>query len=69
MKLYPYIVFAERLRGFDTLEAAKEFSLVNVPSVICERQFDSMGKSRLVEVMRHDYLFDEAREEWRFMMR
>lgn len=69
MKLYPFIVFAERMRGFDTLEAAKEFAGVNIPSVICERQFDAMGRSTLIEVLRHDYLYDEVRQEWRYLMR
>lgn len=68
MKLYQYVVFAERMRGFDTIEEAKEFARANVPSVICERQTGLDGRPALVEVLRHDFLYDEERREWRVMM-
>jgi hypothetical protein len=68
VKLYPYVVFAERMRGFDTMEEAKEFARANVPSVICERQPGPDGSPILVEILRHDYLYDEERKEWRTMM-
>jgi hypothetical protein len=32
MKLYPFVVFAQHLKGFDTLEEAKQFALANVPA-------------------------------------
>lgn len=68
MKLYPYVVFAERMRGFDTLEESKEFARANVPSVICERRLGPEGFPVLVEILRHDYLYDEERKEWRTMI-
>lgn len=68
MKLYPYVVFAERMRGFDTIDEAKEFALANVPAVICERQTGPDGRPTLVEILRHDFLYDEDRKEWRVMM-
>jgi hypothetical protein len=68
VKLYPYVVFADRMRGFDMLEEAKEFARANVPSVICERQLGSEGSPVLVEILRHDYLYDEERKEWRTMI-
>ncbi len=68
MRLYPYVVFAERMRGFETLDEAKEFARANVPSVICERQPGPDGAPTLVEILRHDYLYDEERREWRTMI-
>src|SRR5689334_13473081 len=68
MKFYPYVVFAERLRGFDTLDEAKAFAQANVPSVICERRRTPEGASQLVEILRHDFLYDRERKEWRIMM-
>lgn len=68
MKLYPYVVFAERMRGFDTLAEAEEFARANVPSVICERQPVPGKAPILVEILRHDYLYDEERKEWRTMI-
>jgi hypothetical protein len=68
MKLYPYLVLAERVRGFDTLDEAKVFALANVPSVICERRRTPEGKPQLVEILRHDFLYDRERKEWRIMM-
>ncbi|UQA61867.1 hypothetical protein [Polyangium aurulentum] len=69
MKVYPYVVLAERMRGFDTLEEAKGFARANVPSVICERRAAPDGTVTLVEIARHDFLYDEERKEWRIMMR
>jgi hypothetical protein len=61
-----YVVFAERARGFDTLESAREFALANVPAVVCERVRRG-ASTQLVEIARNDFLFDEARGEWRVM--
>jgi len=68
MSLHRYVVLAQRARGFDDLERAKQFAAANVPAVICERQIAADGIGRLVEIMRHDYLYDEDRNEWRVMM-
>ncbi|MBI4702863.1 MAG: hypothetical protein HY744_17235 [Deltaproteobacteria bacterium] len=68
MKLFRYVVLAERLRGFDTLDEARRFAQANVPSVICERRARPEGGSVLVEILRHDFLYDPARREWRIMM-
>lgn len=64
----PYVVMAERMRGFDTLEEAKQYARLNVPAVILERQVDPSGLSIAVEVMRHDWLYDPERGEWRVML-
>jgi hypothetical protein len=56
------------LRGFDTLEEATAFAKANIPSVICERKALPDGKRVLVEVLRHDFLYDSARKEWRIMI-
>jgi hypothetical protein len=63
-----YVVLAQRVRGFDDFERAKEYATANVPAVICERKVVADGTRRLVEVMRHDFLYDEDRDEWRVMM-
>ncbi len=68
MKAHLYVVLAERLRGFDTIEEAKAFSMANVPSVICERRRAADGSSLLVEILRHDLLYDGDRHEWRIKM-
>lgn len=67
MKPHRFVVFGSWVKGFDTLAEAKAYSLANVPSVICERREKGDGTSELREVLRHDYLFDESRGEWRFM--
>jgi hypothetical protein len=64
----PYIVMAERMRGFDSLAEAQEYARLNVPAVILERQVDAAGESIAVEVMRHDWQYDAARGEWRVML-
>jgi hypothetical protein len=63
-----YVVFAERIRGFDTLEQAERFARSNFPAVICERTLTAEGTLELVEVSRHDYLYDAGRAEWRIML-
>ena len=68
MSLHRYVVLAQRVHGFDDLERAKEYATANVPAVICERQMTEEGLTRLVEIMRHDFLYDEDRDEWRVMM-
>ncbi len=65
MSMHRFVVLADRVRGFDSLDEAKAFSLANVPSVICERRTKADGASVLVEVARHDFLYDEERKEWR----
>jgi hypothetical protein len=65
MKLYPFVVLADRLRGFDTLEEAKQFACEHAPCVICERRLNDDGVPQLVEILRHDYLYDEEHHEWR----
>ena len=62
-----YVVLADRVRGFDTLEEAKPFALANLPAVICERVLTAEGLT-LVEVMRHDFDYDPLRDEWRVML-
>jgi hypothetical protein len=68
VKLHRYVVLAQRARGFDEFDKAKEYALANVPSVICERSFHADGTSTLVEVLRHDFLYDDERNEWRVML-
>jgi hypothetical protein len=65
VKLFPYVVLAERLRGFDTLDEAKRFAEVNVPSVICERRPGPEGGTVLVEILRHDFVYDAPSGRWR----
>ena len=67
MMPHRFVVFGDWLKGFDTLEEAKAYSLANVPSVICERFDAGDGTSQLREVLRHDYLYDSVRGEWRYM--
>jgi hypothetical protein len=64
----PYIVMTSRIRTFDTLAAAQEYARLNVPAVILERQVDAAGESVSVEIMRHDWLYDPERGEWRVML-
>ena len=68
MTPHRYVVFGQWLRGFDTLEEARDYALANAPSVVCERVAHPGQASRLEEVMRHDFLYDEARGEWRYML-
>jgi hypothetical protein len=63
-----FVVLADRVKGFDTLEEAKRFAQGNLPAVICER-VSTDGGSTLVEVMRHDFDYDAERDEWRVMFR
>ena len=68
MTTHRYVVFADRILGFDDLEAARVFALANVPAVLCERVRTSDGRSQLREIVRHDFLYDEATSSWRVMM-
>jgi hypothetical protein len=68
MSLHRYVVLAQRVGVFNEFERAKEYALANVPSVVCERKVSSDGQSRLVEILRHDFLYDEDRGEWRVML-
>jgi hypothetical protein len=67
LSLHRYVVLAQRVRGFDEFAKAKQFAEANVPSVICERKLRDDGTTGLVEVLRHDFLYDEERQEWRVM--
>jgi hypothetical protein len=64
-----YVVFAERIRGFDSIEEARTFARANVPAIVCERRVAPDGTSELHEIFRHDLLYDEGRAEWRVMLR
>jgi hypothetical protein len=68
MSLHRYVVLAQRVRGFDELAKAREYAEANVPSVICERKLRDDGTTGLVQVLRNDFLYDEARGEWRIML-
>jgi hypothetical protein len=68
MTPHRFVVLADRVRGFDELEDARRFALSNPPAVICERATLPDGTSELREIARHDFLFDEARGEWRIMV-
>ena len=63
-----YVVFADRIRGFDKIEDARVFARANVPAIVCERQTGDGGRSELCEIFRHDLLYDEQRREWRVMI-
>ncbi len=68
MSLHRYVVLADRVRGFDTLEESERYARANYPSVICERRSAEDGSSVLVEVARHDFLFDEEHGEFRILL-
>jgi hypothetical protein len=68
VKPHRYVVLAQRVRGFDDLSEAKRFANANYPCVVMERVTSADGSSTLIEVARHDYLYDEARGEWRVML-
>jgi hypothetical protein len=68
MSGHPFVVLADHVAGFETLAEAREYALANPPCVICERRRKPDGTSILVEVLRHDFLYDSARREWRVMM-
>lgn len=63
-----FVVLADRVRGFDTLEEARAFALANYPAVLCERHAKPDGGSELIELERHDFLYDAERGEWRVML-
>lgn len=67
MSQHRYVVLAQRLKGFDDLETAVQYAASNVPAVICERRVGEHGGSILVEIKRHDFLYDAERDEWRVM--
>ena len=67
MRLHQYVVLGQRVRGFDEFQRAKEYAQANVPSVICERKLREDGTFGLVEILRHDFLYDADRGEWRVM--
>ena len=62
--MHRYVVLADRVRGFDTREAAETYARANYPAVLCERRTVGDGPSRLVEIARHDFLFDVQRGVW-----
>jgi hypothetical protein len=65
---HAYVVLADRVVGFDTLEDARRLLEAFAPSVLCRRESDPNGNSVLVEILRHDWLYDEERGEWRMMI-
>jgi hypothetical protein len=62
------MVMADRNRSFDVLETALAFARVNYPSVVCEWRAQPDGRTVYEEIFRHDYLFDEATNEWRILL-
>ena len=69
MSLHRYVVLADRVRGFDTLAEAEAYARANYPSVICERRASEGGSgTTLVEIARHDFLYDEERGEFRIFL-
>ena len=68
MTPHRYVVLAQRARGFDSLAEAKQYAVANYPAVVCERIRQSDDTEALVEVIRHDFLYDEERGEWRVML-
>lgn len=68
MSLHRYVVLADRVRGFDDLEGAERYARANYPSVICERRYAADGSSQLVEIARHDFLYDEELGAFRIML-
>ena len=68
MKTHRYVVFADRMRGFDSVDEARSFAIANPPAVICERRKRPDGRSILEELQRYDWLYDEERAEWRYML-
>jgi hypothetical protein len=66
---HPYVVFADHLRGFQSLAEALDFAEANPFSVVCERRGGDERLPILVEVARHDFLYDREHREWRVMMR
>lgn len=50
------------------LEEALAFARMSCPSVICERLPQGDGSSELREIIRHDWLYDPERDEWRYLM-
>ena len=68
MTPHRYVVLAHHARGFDSLNEAKRYAVANYPAVVCERIPQADGSESLVEVVRHDFLYDEERDEWRVML-
>jgi hypothetical protein len=68
VNIHRFVVLADRVRGFDTLEAAEAYARANYPSVLCERRTEADGSSRLVEIARHDFLFDEEIGSFRIFL-
>ncbi|HEY3351625.1 MAG TPA: hypothetical protein VGQ83_00120 [Polyangia bacterium] len=68
MRIGKYVVMATRIRSFETLDEALAFARLNLPSVVLERRDDGQGGTIAVEIMRHDWLYDAERREWRVML-
>jgi hypothetical protein len=64
VSIHRFVVLADRVRGFDTREEAERYARANYPSVLCERRTKEDGSSELVELARHDFLYDAERGEW-----
>lgn len=59
-----FVVLADRVRGFDERADAERYARANYPAVLCERRTLPDGRSHLVEIARHDFLYDDTRGEW-----
>ena len=64
MNVHRFVVLADRVRGFDTQAEAERYARANFPSVVCERRAKEDGTSELVELVRHDFLYDPERGVW-----
>ena len=66
--MHRFVVTADRVRGFDTREEAEAYARANFPSVLLERIRAEDGSSRLVELARHDFLYDAEQDAWRIYL-
>jgi hypothetical protein len=67
MSPHPYVVVADYIKGFDTIEDARAYAMRNHPAVICIPVPDGAGGRTLREIQRYDLLYDDTRHEWRVM--
>jgi hypothetical protein len=64
VSIHRFVVLADRVRGFDTREEAERYARANFPSVLCERRTQEDGSDQLVELVRHDFMYDPERGAW-----
>lgn len=64
MTPHRFVVLAQRVRGFDSLEEAAAWAQESIPAVVCERRPAAGGGTVLVEVLRHDLLPDPESGLW-----